>query len=155
MEDKTVVLLVVSMMIVVIVVSALASFLLIRKLRRLSDRPLSIGETGNILVPVRRLKRTLGFFGSSGNGLSPRLEITSDGLLFKVFKVDHWLFADIAEIDWVRLPFVTRVSIRNRSRARLYADFHNLAAGRDFLKALPSNLPLAPRATEMRDGAGR
>lgn len=105
------------------------------------------------VVPVRRLARTFGFFGLSRNGISPRLELVSDGLRFKVFKADFWRFAEIAEIDAAAVPFDFRLAVRNRSGALLYVDVANRERARDLLRALPASLVFTQRALAVRGGA--
>lgn len=152
MEDKATALLIVALTMTVIVLSTGLAIWLVMRLRRTSDRPLS-HEAGGIVVPVRQLRRTFGFFGHSKNGISPRLELAPDGLRFKVFKPDYWRFADIAEVDAPWKPFGTTLAVRNREGARLYIDLADKTRGRDLLRALPQSVPLTRRATDMRDGA--
>ncbi|WP_338664229.1 hypothetical protein VQH23_03490 [Pararoseomonas sp. SCSIO 73927] len=121
-------------------------------LRQRSDRPLWQDAAGVTEVPVRGLKRTLGFFGHSSNGIGARLAIAPDGLRFKVFRPDYWPFADIAQVDALGLFFVTRLAIRHRQGTRLYVDLADAARARDLLRALPATVPLTRGAAALRDG---
>lgn len=150
--DKQATLLLIVLFTLTIPLSLGLALWLIGRLRRSSDRPLSRDPTGVTVVPVRGLKRSYRLFGYAQNSLNPRLEIAADGLRFKLFKPDHWPFADIARVDFFPLPFVTRLELRSRSAGHLYIDLADKVRARDFLRALPATLAYTPRAAALRDG---
>lgn len=115
-------------------------------LRKRSDQPLFESPDGGIDVPVRQLERRSGFFGRSRNGLNPRLQITQDGLRFKIFKRDYWAFTEIAEVDVPPTIFGTRLAFRKRTGERLYVDLANKDRARDLLQALPDHVAFTQRA---------
>ena len=138
-----------------LVISTLAlaaglAVVVIGRLRAKSDLPLSHGASGAIAVPVRQLKRSFGLFGYSKNGINPKLQITSDALHFRVFKPDHWPFAEITKVDIFSLPFITRLEISSRSNGQLYIDLADRTRAADFLRALPAPLPYTERAAALR-----
>ncbi|WP_165356264.1 hypothetical protein [Sphingosinicella sp. BN140058] len=151
--DEQMMLLVIVMVTLTVVLSTGLALWLIARLRRKSDQPLSREPTGAMLVPVRQLKRSYRLLGYSSNSINPKLAVTSDGLDFKLFKPDHWRFADIARVEFVRMPFVTRLEIKSRSDGRLYVDLADKARARDLLRALPADLPFTARALSLRENA--
>jgi hypothetical protein len=150
MNDWQLTMFVVVMFLLVVPLSTWMALRIIRKLRQTSDQPLAPGA-GGILVPVRSLKRFYRFFGHAENGISPRLEIADAGLRFKVFKPDHWLFADIVKVDAPWSPFATPLLLQHRSDGKLVVYFADQARASDFLHALPPPLHFTPRAIKMRD----
>lgn len=149
--DKQTTLLLIVLFTLTIPLSLGLALWLVARLRRSSDRPLSRDAMGVTVVPVRGLKRSYRFFGYAQNSLNPRVEIAADGLRFKLFRPDHWPFAEIAQVHAFALPFVTRLEIRSRSSGRLYVDLADQTRAGDFLRALPATLPYTPRATALRD----
>lgn len=121
------------------------------KMQRKGDHPLSPATADARVIPVRNLKRAGRFLGYAQNSIGPRLEVATDGLRFKLFKAEHWPFTDIARVDIFPLPIITRLEVRSQSGGRLFIDVADKAAARDFLRALPGNLPLTPRAVARRD----
>lgn len=144
---------VIAMVAIVVPLSLVLAFRLVGKLRQTSDRPLSQDIPGVTTVPVRCLTRTFGFLGHSRNGLSPRLELVSDGVRFKVFKPDFWRFEEIAKIDAAPVPFSFRLELRNKSGALLYIDVANRERARDLLRVLPAKLAYTRRALDVRGAA--
>ncbi|MBP0494056.1 hypothetical protein [Roseomonas indoligenes] len=154
MDDNPILPLAIGMIAFVFVLSTGLVIWLVAQLRRTSDKPLSQDAAGVIAVPVRRLQRTLGFFGRYGNGIGARLAVAPDGLRFKVFKPDHWPFPDITEVNAPRMLFATRITIRHRGGARLLIDLAGRARARDLLRVLPTSVPLTRRAAALRDDEG-
>ena len=153
MDDRQITLFVIVIVGLVGPLSLVLAFWLISRMRRKAERPLSDSASGGIAVPVRGLERRFCFFGYSKNSISPRLEIADGGLRFKVFKPDHWLFADIATIDAPWSPFATRLVVRHRTEGVLYVNLADKVHAREFLGALPPGMTLTTRAVAVRDGA--
>ena len=153
MDDKQLALFIIAIFILVVPLSLGLALWLVTRLRRTSDQPLSDAGDGAILVPVRGLTRRYRLLGHAQNSINPRLEIVDDGLRFKLFKPDHWRFAELTEVDAPWSPFVTRLVIRHRTEGQLYVDLADKARAGDFLRALPRDMALTERAIGIRDNA--
>ena len=154
MDDHAVIAVAVAVIAIIVPLSAWLAFSIVTRQRRRSDQPSWRDMEGLLVVPVRRLRRSSGFFGRSENSISPHLAVAPDGVHFKVFKQDRWSFSEIAEVDAPRAPFATPLAIRNHAGARLYIDLSDTSKGRQFLQAFPPTVRFTGRASELRDGVG-
>lgn len=151
MSDKAIILFVILMFVLVVPLTLGLALWLVARLRRQADRPASADEIGGTTVPVRGLTRHFRVFGHSQNSINPRLAIIDGGLRFKVFKPDHWLFADIAKVDAPWSPFVTRLTFRHRREGELWIDLAGKPRAAEFLRLLPASLPFTKRALVLRE----
>ncbi|MFT8244975.1 hypothetical protein [Roseomonas sp. BN140053] len=151
MEDDAALIIALTMMFAVIPLSGGLALWLILRARRKSDAPPSREMDGTVTFPVRGLLRGGRFLGYSKNNLSARFAVAPDGLRFKIFRFDHWPFAEIAQVDAPWNPFSTRIAFHARSGATLFVDVAGEARGRELLRLLPAGLVLTPRALALRD----
>jgi len=154
MTEKQVVVLALVLSALVVPLSLGLALWLVTRLRRRSDQPPSTGADGETVIPVRGLARHFRLFGRTHNSINPRLALANDGLRFKVFRADHWPFADIVRVDAPWTPFATRLVLRHRREGELWVDLADKTRARDFLHLLPRTIALTQRALALRDATG-
>ncbi len=115
----------------------------------LPDLALPRESDGAAIVPVTMLlhRRTM---GSTTNGISPRMWVTSSGLRFKVFQLDEKPFTDFKRVEaYPSLFHGTRLVFVGHGRW-LHALIPDRRAARAVLRMLPPGLPLSPAAAALR-----
>ena len=145
-----------------LVIFGLSGWLALSMVRRQRDRlptviPGGVLASANGLTPVPIVAAMIsgsGLFGAMAkNSINPSLDLTPDGLAFKVLGRDQWTYAQLTRVHAAKGLFGPTVDFRS-ARASLCVTVPDLETARQALAALPRSVPLSKQATALRD-AGR